>query len=390
MFKNITYLVSKIWLAAVVLVGAFALDSQLYAYSTTTYNGCIVEGPIWNQREYCCNNRTGAWSGAKLTLQRSTVSFPNGNAYTNNLVTAWSRWNNGPSRFVLGTTSTGSVGLQNGYSETWLSKSSSILGGAPGITYNYFDYHTCYYSEADVIFSSTISKTSSENGSHLPYSGFSQRNFIGLTLHEFGHAMGLGHENRYYNIMGGDFSHLTRNLNTTYYGHGENGGEGLQVIYSKATTTRADLGITGMRHSGTDGEYSTHRFPRIYVASTGSQAASAGTIANQPAYLVTVGQQIDAEFTLENNGTTDTHNSVKVAYYISTNTDITSSDRQIATYSYNLSRGTPNEVKVRLTIPSNLSRNKAYYLGASLDYDNLITETTSANNRAYIPIKTRP
>ena len=68
--------------------------------------------------------------------------------------------------------------------------------------------------------------------------------------HELGHALGLQHENRLYNIMGDDFSHTYANGNLLISGRGEDASEGLVRIYGAAGSVRPDIAIYALEISG--------------------------------------------------------------------------------------------------------------------------------------------
>lgn len=79
-------------------------------------NGCWTDDmgtPYWpyDDKSYCCQRTSPArFSGTSISIYRSSVSFPDGNAFTNALIIAWSRWNNGASLIKFSTNYTGAIG----------------------------------------------------------------------------------------------------------------------------------------------------------------------------------------------------------------------------------------------------------------------------------------
>ncbi|MDZ7785301.1 MAG: CARDB domain-containing protein [Halioglobus sp.] len=91
------------------------------------------------------------------------------------------------------------------------------------------------------------------------------------------------------------------------------------------------------------------------------------------------------ELTFENNGEKNTE-SPDIGFYLSTNSIISSGDTLLRTDTgYSLGRNTPYEVTENVTIPIDTEPGN-YFLGAFVDHDNLITETTGGNNVAYYPV----
>lgn len=228
-----------------------------------------------------------------------------------------------------------------------------------------------------------------EDSQHWPFdsSASGGRSVLGTGVHEWGHCIGMAHENTMYNMMGSDWTHVTRNSDTTYYGPGEDLSAGLIALHgerSGGSDSFRDVGATIFRYQGISGEYSTHRFGRLNTTS-GSTLPVVGSFSGQDVYEVVAGQTVQMELTFENNGEQggETPN---IGFYLSTNSVISSSDDLLrADTGYTLGRNTPYEVTENVTIPVDTPPGN-YFLGAFVDHDNLIPETTGANNFAYYPI----
>jgi hypothetical protein len=201
----------------------------------------------------------------------------------------------------------------------------------------------------------------------------------------------MAHENTVYNMMGADWTHVTRNGETTYYGPGEDLSQGLIVLHGERTggsDSFRDVGATIFRYDGASGEYSSHRFGVLRNPSSGTALPVVGSFSGQDSFEVVAGDTVQMELTLENNGEFNTE-TVNVGYYLSTNSVISASDQLLrALDGYTLGRNTPFEIEVNVTIPIDTPPGN-YFLGAFADHDNVINEVTGTNNIAYYPIIVR-
>jgi len=252
-----------------------------------------------------------------------------------------------------------------------------------------FNTGSCNVIEADVQMGDEP-WTTGQDSEHWPFdwSASGGRSVLGTAVHEWGHCVGMAHENSMYNMMGSDWTHVTRNAETTYYGPGEDLSNGLIALHGERTggdDTFRDVGATVFRYDSADGEYSDHRFGVLRDASTGSTLPVVGSFSGQNTFQVVAGETVEMELTLENNGEENTENP-NVGYYLSTNSTISSSDVLLrALNNYTLGRNTPYEIEVDVTIPVDTAPGN-YFLGAFVDHENLITEVTGTNNIAYYPI----
>ncbi|WP_144393499.1 CARDB domain-containing protein [Pleionea sediminis] len=335
-----------------------------------------------------CDGKKVKWGSNNVTMRASNVSFPSGSSYLSALQTVISRVNDNPSpfNFSLQTGDT-SVKFDNGQNETWFTNDSDALDGAPAVA---FTWSHCYWlfgwhygiDEVDVVFNNNVSYTSSNNKSSSWTYGGSFRPFRATATHEFGHAMGLLHENRYYNIMGQDWDHIHANGNSTRAYLGEDAANGSVILYGTNPNYMEDVSLTHHKYLGTSGEYSTHQLTRLYNSSGGNLSRFGNS--GEWVYRVNKGQTVRLELTAENNGKNS--QSPAMGYYISTNTIISTADRRIGTGSLSLNRNVPYTFQRTLTIPSDLNSGQYYAIGAIIDYNNAISESTGTNNATYIRI----
>ena len=90
----------------------------------------------------------------------------------------------------------------------------------------------------------------------------------------------------------------------------------------------------------------------------------------------------------ENNGRDS--QTVNTGWYLSTNDIISVNDRLLATNTgMTLSRGDVLTYRRALTIPSDLTVGKVYWIGTVVDKDNVVADSVPSNNATYIPIRVK-
>jgi hypothetical protein len=324
------------------------------------------------------------WKSIPPRFRASGVSFPAG-VWRNALSEAVSQWNTNPSNFYFSLTyDEPSVGRNNGENEIWFSNDDSILAGAPAIAYTWWSCNpfSIKINEADVIFDNRVAYTPYTSKSSLWGYGGSYRPFQTTASHELGHAAGLLHENRFYNIMGQDWTHIHTNAGTAKTYFGEDAANGAVFLYGLYSNPLNDLSVSHWKRTGASGEYSSHSRTQMFTSS--GALLSSYNDAGEPRYYVNRGQTVQVEFTYENNGAA-TQNP-NVGFYVSTNDNITTLDTLLSSVGFTLGRNTPYTARNYVTIPSNLAPGK-YYVGAIVDRTNAVGETYEDNNSTYIAIQ---
>ncbi|MBQ4848287.1 PKD domain-containing protein [Pseudoalteromonas sp. MMG005] len=302
---------------------------------------------------------------------------------------AMNRVNDTPANFTIyvRTDDDNSVGTNNGESEIWWSTGTSAVA--------YTITNSCGNTvETDIVFHNNIpnggyNDKMDEKTSYRGY-GLERRLFETTAIHEIGHTLGLAHENRYYNIMGTDYTHVhTSGENSLRSYVGEDAANGLITLYG--SSTRQDVSVSAWRRTGSSGEYSSHGRNRL-LDSNGTELSSTKVESSctrdycEMRHNVDLGQQVQMELTLENSGSHAQN--VQLGYYISTNATITNTDTLITTDTVSVSRRVPDEVKKSIVIPNNLQPNTNYYLGVIIDNANQVSEWDEQNNTSYIHIRT--
>ncbi len=281
---------------------------------------------------------------------------------------------------TITTVDNGDTSYFSGNSENEIYLDNTVSTAA--CTYWFFS-STCEVSEADMQFGNQSWTTIDDSG-HYPYGGL--RSLTGTAVHEGGHCVGMAHSSDSYNMMGADFSHVTRNGTAAYYGPGEDLSDGLIDLHGKRTgglDSFRDVGITVMRYIGASGEYSLHGFGAVR-GYYGAARPVVGSYVGQPMYRVGAGASIQMDITLENNGEADVE-TPNIGLYLSDNDIISSSDEFLGQVPSSLGRDSALEITFGATIPLGIAPGN-YFLGAYIDHDNLISEATVANNVAYYPV----
>lgn len=322
------------------------------------------------------------WASSVYTTTANSKGFPVG-PWRDALNDVVNRWHNNPSLLGYSVRYTDPnaylFNLGNGVSEVWWSTGF----GAPAATYWWFNTSTCTFTEADILFDSTVPyHYTTAKTSLWPYGGY-YRPFQTTAMHEFGHAGGLAHTTNTYNIMGQDWTHIHANGATALAYPGEDASAGMVALYGLWTAGPEDVAVTHWRWTGSSGGYSTHGRTRIFD-SAGIELAKVCASCAEPVYQVSKGQTLQLELSYENLGKST--QTVAVGYYLSTNNLITTVDTFLASASLTLSRDTVLTWSKTLTIPSWLTSGTTYWLGAIVDYTGAIAELDESNNATYVGI----
>lgn len=335
--------------------------------------GYASQSAAYNFIEFC-GSTPARWPGSSQTFSAAAVSFPSGGPFLGALQTVMSRVNE-PINFSIGVvTGDTSVAIGNGQSEVWFSSDPSF---SPAVA---FTFSTCSggsrLTEADVVFYNGEPYTTNMTLTGLFGYGGGSRPFETTATHEFGHAINLHHVNTEYNIMGQDYFHLHGNGGTARSYLGEDAADGAIFLYG--SNGRQDLSVVHWKRIGASGQYSTHGRTRLYNTS-GSELFFT-TVGGDPRWDVRGGQAIQVELTAENNGAS-AHNA-RIGFYLSTNSTITTSDTLITNQFRTVRRDNVDTYRATVTLPSGLA-SADYWLGAIIDDNNVISESSEGNNATY-------
>ena len=97
---------------------------------------------------------------------------------------------------------------------------------------------------------------------------------------------------------------------------------------------------------------------------------------------MSAGDTIKVEQTAENRGSNT--QTVKIRWYVSTDSLITTADDRIATSNITVAVNTPFTWKRRVTLPNTLVSGQRYWIGAIIDANGVLGEQNEINNAIYI------
>lgn len=306
------------------------------------------------------------------------------------------------------------VGRDNGQNEIWFSDNDDILDGAPAIAFpqddcgDWFVDGDSEIEEMDIVIDEDVDWTYntlfkrgvSADGTEWAMTAYdddatdSKRPLVTTIMHELGHALGLVHENREYNIMGSDWTHISANGDWVSAYPGEDAIDGLVTLYTDSPGNE-DVGVVHWRRTGRSGAYSTHGRTRICdddCAGGGAELDKADDDAVEPVYEVDRGTDIWMEFSYENNGSSTQE--VGVGFYLSDADGflgcyMSTWDDRIGGRTLTLARNGVYTKSHRVTLPRDLVRGEDYCIGPIVDEDDDIDETLEHNNATYTHIHVR-
>jgi len=289
--------------------------------------------------------------GAEWSDDDTTMSVNVGDAWNPWAEDALYRWNNiGASSFQFyidhdDSDHCSSLPTSNNAVE-WDDFSNGICDDDPsGLLAICLLYYEAEIRNADVLFNNQYTWTTGAR----PWTTNAPYEFNTVAIHEFGHAIGLEHENRWVATM-----------NCIYHAN-------FQQIHAD---DRA-----GVRHNYPSGSMTdislTNWTKNDNSCDTAARLVNGPTSAN-PGDLVSI------EWVVENHGTTSvTYN---VRFYLSSNDLITTSDTILGTNNgASISYTGSATFAKNLTIPSD-TPSGTYWIGVIVDYDNKVSEANESNN----------
>lgn len=333
------------------------------------------------------SGHTIKWDSTHAHLHADSGDFPSGSTLRDILEDAINAWNKNPSEFQFELEYESSTSTNNSRSDIFFVNNDAIFntgdGVTPGLTYVWYKSSNGEIDRADVLLNDNYDfALTTARSEHLYYQG-SHRLLRTTIMHELGHVMGLDHEDDEYNLMGGSPSHVSANDNEVHSGPGEDACDGAVALYGLDSDHREDVGVTHWKYLGSDGEYSTHQRCKLYNSS-GTALAVVDSSDPDPNFIVSRGQTIQIEVTLENNGATTQEPTVN--FYYSGDANITTGDTQLSTRVPRIARGDVYVIKQTVTLPTTMRLNAYQYVGVIIDPNDVITEVKENNNACYIGI----
>lgn len=364
-------------------------------FKTTILSSLLLSSPAiaWNA-QYVVDAPVRWHSDTNTTGFKFQISsFPAGSPFRAGVQQAVDLLNQNPSNIRIRINpDTEWVSAGNGQNEIWFTDNSLVNQGAPAIClyhFNPFAFGVWNLMEADVVFNPAETYTGSRTAADTWAFNGPFRPIQTTALHELGHALGMHHENRIYNIMGEDWTHTNMNGTTLLPSRGEDVGVGLIRLYGGHPSVLPDVGVSLYKYLGVDGEYSMHQ--RTSLTGTGVEAFvgdASDPDPNQLIFRVNAGQVVAPEFTFENNGR-DSIPLLATRFVLSNNRAITTLDRQLHEQNVRFTLDRPLRQAFLIRIPADLPSGSRWYLGVIVDSRNTLREQSKRNNATYIPIQIR-
>ncbi len=345
-----------------------------------------VPASAWEIRS--CGGSNKLWPIPIVNVRTSGVSFPVGSPAEDAIEEAIDAWNAVPSVLVMGHIANDlSVATSNNQNEVWATNSQFWLNGNPATTV--VRTNCADMLEADVLYHAsfaggwTVSHNKVDTEAWETSANPTKPRPIQATgTHELAHVAAFQHEDDEYNILGNAWTHVHVNRSTLTYYVGEDAADG--AIDNYGALVGEDLAVVNFKQTGSSGGYSNHGFVDVKSAA-GTVLASFENASGDKIFRVNAGDQVNVEFTLENNGVSSQN--PRVDYVLSLNDWITTSDTFLASRWPTVNRNGVFTTERLVTLPGWLVPGTVYYLGAIIDPDGLIAETDEGNNASYIGIE---
>lgn len=257
-----------------------------------------------------------------------------------------------------------------------------LTNGRAGVAWPRWLAGSGWIVEADIFINDCHATDTVEHvtakGDQIAYGG-TTRPLVPLMLHEFGHSIGLGHEDEVYNLMGHEYSFVTANGSSHTWSVGADAGLGAVVLYGFSSHFD-DASLSHHRFQEAAGAYSRHM--RTQVLDPLDRPRPEETTAKEPRYKVWPGGEIQVEFTLEGNGKTG--GMATLDLYLSIDDTISTADTLLDSTLISVAPGMVYTSAYPVTLPSGLSPGN-YSVGGILTPH--FPDDVSSNNATYTHIE---
>ncbi len=347
-----------------------------------------------------CDGKKLAFKSDPITVRAGAVTFPEGDPFRAALASVVDSINSNPSNARLRLAlDDHSDDLDNGKNQI-VGLAGKTVGDELAVTLWSYDCGDGEITEADILFNADNPWTSTTLKAYLQPYGGEAIPFDAIAKHEFGHFLGLDHNDAVYTIMY-SWAHAHANGPNAVSYQGEDVANGLVFLYGYEETRPQDLAVSHWRHA-----YSPVAGPLGHMRTTVHDHSPVDPIwwsdmmglvdgfvayrdhLSEPRFLVYNGQRIFPDFTYENLGADS--QSTKVGFYLSPDDDITSDDRLIGQASLRLGRDSPYSKELAVALPADLVEGRDYQLGVVVDKDRELAEVDETNNATYVGIRIAP
>lgn len=310
------------------------------------------------------------WDPQSFTYRTSTAHFPSAGTPHAAIESALEMWTAGGGQDIRGAALSIVHGSHTSitthvYDDLINSVTNEALSGTQlGLTIATYDNSTCKISDSDII----LDQDGSWQVYPVIYDG--DVSYSTVSLHEGGHAIGIGHENDYPDTMNSQTPGSA--LIGGWDRAGEDAREGVRAVYS-SNSTGVDLAVSPFRFAGSTDSSGNPFAERLPVATECGQ--------NGEARNGVVGASVSRCFCIHDLGTTTESGVVMKLYFSSDDDVIETTDDVVATWSsIQVGPNAPYCALRTFNVPNLASG--SYRVGVIIDPGNAITEYDEANNKA--------
>jgi hypothetical protein len=306
-----------------------------------------------------CLGDKRTWDSSNITFRPSTVSFPIGTGWRTSVEAMRSAWNtHSPAtnfRFTYSYSSSSTYSTGDGTNSILITSDYSWGPNTLGVTRTL--YKACFWpfwhgkiEEVDILFNPAWTWDTSTNPNPTDW----RVNLTLVGIHEYGHGLGLKHEDD-----------ILATMNSYYPNGGVIGNS--NDVHPHADDVHGNR--AGYGTSGTVRDFAASAYRRT-AAGESDPIVPPGTT-----YRLT---STPFRFTIENRGTVN-ETSVGLKFYLSTDRTITTSDYLVGSAGYALNAGFVGTYTAYISVPTSVPAGY-YYFGYILDPENYISESNEGNN----------
>lgn len=348
----------------------------------------FATGALGHEYIKCDNGVIANVKTNPIPLRVTSDQFPPGDPFTLALGEVVQGWSNTASAMqfscVYENPGDGKNAYNNDVNEVyWTKDAQESDQGSDWVGLCIYTMHgaECTMGETDIVFNDILVHfTASKDVDDVPVvfgGGGSTYSFQVVAYHELGHAQALDHTGDVYAVMGaGPHHHVDGSLAISY--PGEDAVVGSIGLYGAVPGGMTDLALAPFKYGGMMADYATHDPIALRAAGGGP-----GVIEDGDVFRVVAGAKVRLEVTVENLGTTG--HSTQVAFYLSTDSSITTGDVYLGETGLGVQPNVPITIESPvLELPAFLGIGEDYWLGAVIDPEQVIAETSEWNNRTNV------
>jgi len=307
------------------------------------------------------NPKAYTWDGDP-TMRVASISFPEDTVWRSDLENGIGRWNGMWGMWLeFDYSFVGDTTYSNGDGQNSVGfVSAEDIDGVWGLTWT--RYSGSEILETDVTFNADIGWNTGAQDERVVDT--SAPAFRKVVVHEFGHALGLGHYcSELAQMAQGYTGHIYHGGSAVYRHHPTpDDAEGARAQYPFPANSERDAALTNHEMSGACGSQIWRN--------------------NSDVTTVSPGDTTDVEYTVENLGNVGINFSAGI--YLSTNEYISKYDTYLRGFGYYLPAHFAWERDKTVTIPASVAPGM-YYIGVVVDGDNELAEARESNNRLVFP-----